>query len=376
MHTPIDLEICESVQSILESYPRRRIATLPTPLERLEKLSAIVGVNVLIKRDDLTGLAFGGNKARKLDFLMADVLEQGATSVITWAGIQSNWCRQLAAACCRLGIRPVLLLFKRSGLPSELDGNLLLDLICDADVHVVDLEPSQKMMEFSGVSDLILDLAERETRAGRKPYIAPIGASLTEGNMLRPLGALAYLSAFLEILRQAEALGTRVDAIVFATGSGSTHAGLLTGAQILSPGTRIVGISVSESRENMARLTRSIAEQTLSELLRENKTAVSFDTEGLIIFDQYLEEGYGIPNLATIETIRLLAKTEGILLDPVYTGRAFVGLLDLIKHDYFHPDDNIVFLHTGGTPAIFSYREAFQKHLSLKVSPAQVGPAA
>jgi 1-aminocyclopropane-1-carboxylate deaminase/D-cysteine desulfhydrase-like pyridoxal-dependent ACC family enzyme len=232
------------------------------------------------------------------------------------------------------------------------------------------------MMEFGGVSDLILGLADREMRAGRKPYIAPIGASLTEGSMVRPLGALAYLSAFLEILCQAEVLGTRVDALVFATGSGSTHAGLLAGAQLLSPRTRIVGISVSESREDMARLTRSITEQTLCELLKENKTAVSFDPEGLIIFDQYMEEGYGIPNLATIETIRLLAKTEGILLDPVYTGRAFVGLLDLVKRGYFHPGDNIVFLHTGGTPAIFSYREAFRKHLSLEVSPAQLGPVA
>src|SRR5579864_2289368 len=251
MHMPIEPKIRESIQTFLDSLPRRRIANLPTPLERLEKLSAALGVNLLIKRDDLTGLAFGGNKARKLDFLMADVLEQGARSVITWAGIQSNWCRQLAAACCSLGIRPVLLLFKRRGLPSELDGNLLLDLIYDAEIHVVELDPSRKMMEFGGVSDLILDLADREMRAGRKPYIAPIGASLTEGSMVRPLGALAYLSAFLEILCQAEILGTRVDALVFATGSGSTHAGLLAGAQLLSPRTRIVGISVSESREDM-----------------------------------------------------------------------------------------------------------------------------
>ncbi|MFZ0214102.1 MAG: D-cysteine desulfhydrase family protein [Candidatus Acidiferrales bacterium] len=366
----------DSLRAILEAYPRCRLAHLPTPLQRLERLSARYDVNLLIKRDDETGLAFGGNKARKLDFLMADVLEQGARSVISWAGVQSNWCRQLAAACCHLGIRPVLLLFKRNGLPSELDGNLLLDLICDADVHVVDLDCSRKMMEISGVSDLVLELADREMRAGRKPYIAPIGASLTEGNMLRPLGAIAYVNAFQELLEQAEAEKIHIDAVVFATGSGSTHAGLVAGAQLLSPGTRIVGISVSESRKDMARITRPIVEQTFFEFGRGEKSARPFDPNNLIIFDEYLGEGYGIPNVATIEAIRLVGKTEGILLDPVYTGRAFVGLLDLIERGYFHPGENIVFLHTGGTPTIFPYREAFRKHLSLKESSTRLGPAA
>lgn len=372
---PTDPKTFEPIQSALDSYPQCRIAKLPTPLERLERLSKIVGVNLLIKRDDLTGLAFGGNKARKLDFLMADVLAQGAASVITWAGIQSNWCRQLTAACGPLGIWPVLLLFKRSNLPGELDGNLLLDMICGADVHVVDLDPSRKMMELSGVSDLVRDLADRERRAGRKPYIAPIGASVTEGDMVHPLGAFAYVNAFLEIARSADAMGVNIDAIVFATGSGSTHAGLLVGARILSPKTKIVGISVSESSEEMSRLTFPIAEQALRELGTKASGTAGLESNDLVIFDQYLEEGYGIPNRATIETIRLVAKTEGILLDPVYTGRAFVGLLDLIKLGYFHPGENIVFLHTGGTPAIFPYREAFRKHLSLDVSPAQSAPA-
>ncbi|MGC1105306.1 MAG: D-cysteine desulfhydrase family protein [Candidatus Acidiferrales bacterium] len=353
----------ELLRKALEAFPRCPLSHLPTPLEPLERLSARCGVNLFIKRDDQTGLAFGGNKSRKLDFLMADVLAQRADSVITWAGVQSNWCRQLAAASCKLGVHPILLLFTRPRLPRALDGNFLLDLICGAEIHLLELESSRKLMSLDGVQDLVGSLVEKESRAGRKAYVAPIGASLIEGSMRKPLGAVAYVNGFLEILEQMEARKSQIDAVVFATGSGSTHAGLFVGAQLLSPHTKIVGISVSDSRDDMLHCVRSIAQETWR-VFAGTARAGDCHEDDLVVFDQYLQEGYGIPNQSTIETIRLVAGEEGILLDPVYTGRALNGLLDLVKKGYFKPGQNVVFLHTGGMPAIFAYREEFQKYLA------------
>jgi D-cysteine desulfhydrase family pyridoxal phosphate-dependent enzyme len=353
----------ESLRKALEAFPRCRLSHLPTPLESLERLSARCGVNLFIKRDDQTGLAFGGNKSRKLDFLMADVLAQGAQSVISWAGVQSNWCRQLAAASCKLGVHPILLLFTRPRLPRALDGNFLLDLICDAEMHVLELESSRKLMTLDGVKDLVDALVEKESRVGRKAYVAPIGASLIEGSMHKPLGAVAYVNGFLELLEQMEARKSCIDAVVFATGSGSTHAGLFVGAQLLSPQTKIVGISVSDPRADMLDCVRPIVHETFLTLAGTER-ACDCRKDDLVVFDQYRHEGYGIPNQSTIETIRLLAREEGILLDPVYTGRALNGLLDLVKKGYFKPGQNVVFLHTGGMPAIFAYREEFRKYLS------------
>jgi D-cysteine desulfhydrase family pyridoxal phosphate-dependent enzyme len=353
----------ESLRKSLETFPRCRLSHLPTPLEPLERLSARYGVNLFIKRDDQTGLAFGGNKSRKLDFVMADVLEQGADSIITWAGVQSNWCRQLTAASRKLGIHPILLLFTRPRLPRELDGNFLLDLICGAELHVLELESTRKMMLLDGVRDLVEALVEKESRSGRKAYVAPIGASVTEGSMDKPLGAIAYVNGFLELLEQMEARKKPLDAVVFATSSGSTHAGLFVGAQALSPQTKIVGISISDGRKEMLRGTSVMVKDTALALGVTNGSRPIANEDALVILDQYLLEGYGVPDRATIETIRVVAKEEGVLLDPVYSGKAFVGLLDLIKNGYFQKGQNVVFLHTGGTPAIFPYRETFQKYL-------------
>lgn len=351
----------ESLRTALAAFPRCRLSHLPTPLERLERISARCGVNLFIKRDDQTGLALGGNKSRKLDFVMADVLAQGAGSVITWAGVQSNWCRQLAAASCKLGVHPILLLFTRPRLPRTVDGNLLLDLICDAETHVLELESTRKLMTFDGVKDLIEPLVEKEARAGRKAYVAPIGGSLSEASMRKPLGAIGYVHAFLELLEQVEARQTQIDAVVVATGSGGTQAGLLVGAQLFSPRTKVVGISVSDTREDMIQWVARIAQQTWHEL---TGTERAFDPQReLLVLDEYLYEGYGIPDQRTIEIIRTVASEEGILLDPVYTGKAFSGFVDLVSKGYFERGQNIVFMHTGGAPGIFAYRDAFQKYL-------------
>jgi L-cysteate sulfo-lyase len=352
----------QTLRQQLEAIPRCQLSHLPTPLEPLEKLSAQYGVNLFTKREDQTGLAFGGNKARKLDFLMADVLAQGAQSVISWAGVQSNWARQLAAASSKLGLHPILLLFTRPRLPRAFDGNLLLDVICGAETHILELESCRKLMSFEGVKDLVNPLVEGESAAGRKSYVAPIGASLTEASMRQPFGALAYVSGFLELTDQMAARNVKMDAVVLATGSGSTHAGLYVGAQFFSPGTKVIGISVSDTRDDMLQITGSIAQQTCSVLAAEEEKR-EIESGGLIVFDQYMGEGYAIPDQPTVEAIGLMAKNEGMLLDPVYTGRAFYGLLDLLRKGYFKRGQNIVFIHTGGTPAIFAYREEFQRYL-------------
>jgi len=351
----------ESVSSIVASFPRCRVSHLPTPFERMENLSRRLGgeVNLFVKRDDQTGLAFGGNKARKLDFIMADVLAQKCDSVITWAGVQSNWCRQTVAAARKVGVKPILILFKRPGLPAECDGNFFINLLFDADVKIVEVERGKNIMELDEVRSVIEEAAEKERRKGNNPYIAPIGGSMTEGSMTKPLGAISFVNAFMEIQKQTNALDVNPDYIVMATGSGSTQAGLVVGAQLVNPQTKVVGISVSEDKATMAHCVETIAEQTF----REFGATSENNRENVIVFDDYIKDGYGMLNEETARTLRLVAETEGILLDPVYTGRAMVGLIDLIEKGYFKKDDNIIFLHSGGTPALFPYREKILNYL-------------
>jgi L-cysteate sulfo-lyase len=352
-----------AVTKTIREYPRCSLAHLPTPLEPMKTLSNIAGVNLFVKRDDQTGLAFGGNKVRKLEYLMVDVLAQQADCIITWAGVQSNWCRQVAAAASKVGILPVLLLFKRAGLPGECDGNLLLDLLFGAEIHLRDLDAGRRMMELDGVRDLVEEIAEIHRKAGRKPYIAPIGASLSEGSMHKPLGAIGYVNATLELLEQAEDLGFKIDTIVLATGSGSMQAGLLVGAKLLAPGLKVVGISVSEDVETMSRYVKTISQQTLNELAPA--AGIEIEKEDIVVIEQYIGEGYGILDRDTASTMRLVAQSEGILLDPVYTGKGLFGLLDLARNGYFKPGSCVVFIHSGGTPAIFPYRDCIMKHLSV-----------
>jgi L-cysteate sulfo-lyase len=348
------MESFENLKKKIGALPRVELAHIPTPLEPMKHFSKrLEKVNVFIKRDDQTGLAFGGNKARKLEFIMADVLEQKADTVITWAGVQSNWCRQTAAAAKKLGIKPLLILFKRPGLPYEYDGNLLLDVVLDSEIRIVESRAGQKMMEYEGVRSDVDGFADEVRRKGGRPYIAPIGGSLPEASMSKPWGAMGYVNAFMEIAEQAASRNIKVDAVVFATGSGSTHAGLLVGAKLLSPQTKIIGISVSETKETMARYVRTIAESSF-DLLGETSEV---HDEDIIVLEDYLKEGYGILNSEVAEAIRVVAETEGILLDPVYTGKAMTGLMDRVRKNSFEEGANIVFLHSGGTPALFAYRE-------------------
>ena len=338
----------------LDAIPRTPLSHLPTPLEEMKGVSLrLEGVNLYVKRDDQTGLAFGGNKARKLEHIMADVVARGADSVVTWAGVQSNWCRQVAAACARLGIRPVLVLLKKPGMPLEEDGNLLLDRLFNAEIRVVDAPEGKSFLELENVKELVEPVMEEERAAGRMPYLAPVGGSLLEGDMLRPLGALGYVRAFAEIMEQASAMGFIPDTVLLATGSAGTQAGLLVGAKILSPSTRVVGISVAGSAADVSGYVKSIAEATLNEVAAPGPV----NDDEVVVLDDYLAEGYGVLNAQITQAIGMVAREEGLLLDPVYTGKSMAGLLDLAGKGFFRDGERVVFIHTGGTPAIFPYRE-------------------
>jgi len=338
----------------LDTIPRTLLSHLPTPLEEMKRLSGrLEGLSLYVKRDDQTGLAFGGNKARKLEHIMADVLAAGADSVVTWAGVQSNWCRQVAAACARLGLRSVLVLLKKPGMPLGEDGNLLLDRLFDAEIRVVDAPEGKSFLELKNVKEFIEPVMAEERAAGRRPYLAPVGGSLLEGDMLRPLGALGYVRAFVEIMEQGSAMGFTPDTVLLASGSAGTQAGLLVGAKILSPSTRVVGISVAGSAEDVSGYVKSIAEATLKEV---GAPGAVLDDE-IVVLDDYLAEGYGVLNAQITQAVGMVAREEGLLLDPVYTGKSMAALLDLAGKGYFRDGEKVVFIHTGGTPAIFPYRE-------------------
>ncbi|MFC1791565.1 D-cysteine desulfhydrase family protein [Gemmatimonadota bacterium] len=338
----------------LARIPRVTLAHLPTPLERMDALSReLAPISLHIKRDDQTGLAFGGNKARKLEFIMADVVGGGADSIVTWAGVQSNWCRQVAASAARLGIRAVLVLLKKPGTPVEDDGNLLLDRVLGAEVLMVEATGEKSFLELENVWEHLAPVVAAETEAGRNPYLAPVGGSLLEGDMTRPLGAMGYVAAFAELLEQCREQGFTPGTVLLATGSAGTQAGLLVGAKLLSPQTRIVGISVAGSAADVSRYVKDISEAALEELGKEPAVG----DEEVVVLDDYLGEGYGALNPEIVQAVKLVASREGVLLDPVYTGKAMAALLDLAGMGFFPEGEKVVFLHTGGTPALFPYRE-------------------
>lgn len=353
-------EAVSALRDALNCFPRNRIVQLPTPLEPLPRLSRELGIQLYIKRDDQTGLCFGGNKSRKLEFIMADLLRQGCDTLVTWAGVQSNWCRQAAAAARRLGIIPVLVLFERPNLPDTVDGNLFLDAILGAQIHRIRLEAGTEIMTYEQVEQYVAPILEGLRGEGRKPYLAPIGGSLPSGDMLLPWGGIAYANALLEIYDQSEAQGIFPDRIVFPTSSGSTHAGLVVGAKALDYRTEILGISVSDSRETIVEYVTEIANQTLQML---GADVLPITQDEIVVFDQYIFDGYGQINERIAETLCTCAELEGVLLDPVYTGKAMLGLIDLCREAHIGNGETIIFLHTGGLPALFPYREEILKYL-------------
>jgi L-cysteate sulfo-lyase len=315
----------------LETLPRVSLAALPTPVEEMPNLSKRLGRRILIKRDDLTGLALGGNKTRKLEFLGADARRAGADTLITTGAPQSNHCRQTAAAAARLGMRCLLVL---SGTPQPADtGNLLLDSLVGAEI----VWTGEKNRE-----EALGETFSREKAAGRKPYLIPYGGS-------NPLGAAAYALALRELLDQ----DARPDWIVFASSSGGTQAGLVLGARRFGFSGRIHGISVDRQTEPLR--------QNILRLIRDTQTAFGRDEtvteQAVAVDDRFLGAGYARPGALEREAIRLFARSEGILLDPVYTGRAAGGLLEMIRRNEIPSNESVLFWHTGGTPALWAFAD-------------------
>ncbi len=318
--------------SPLPSLPRVSLAHLPTPVEPLPRLSERLGLTLLVKRDDQTGLAFGGNKTRKLELLAAEAQAQGATRLLTTGAVQSNHCRQTAAAAARLGMACTLVL---AGEPEAPSGNLLLDRLLGAEVVWSSRERRDADLQAA---------FERAQTAGERPYLIPYGGS-------SPTGAAAYAYALEELLQQ----GVQPDFIVFASSSGGTQAGLVAGARLLGFEGRILGISVDEPAEVLRPRVAQLAEQVCALLGAPQRIAA----EEVWVEDTYAKPGYGVLTEREIAAIRTFARVEGLLLDPVYTGRAAAGLLDLAQQGIFPPGSTVVFWHTGGTPGLFArrYRE-------------------
>ena len=344
----------DRLASAIARLPRYPLVQRPTPLHRLEAVTAALGgPTIWVKRDDLTGLAFGGNKSRKLEFILPDMLAQEAEVMVTWGALQSNWAMQAAAACARVGIQPVLVLFKRYDLPAEPDGNMLLDRILGADVRVVEPPSGGTAMTHEEALAVAERVADEFRAEGKRVYTVSVGGSMPMGSMTEPWGAVGYADAFAELLEQSRALGFAPDAVAHSSGSGSTQAGLVVGAKALSPQTRVVGISVSDEKAPFARDILAIAQAT-ARLLGLDAAPGADD---IIVRDEFLKEGYGVVNQDVAGAIRLLFRTEGIVLDPVYTSKAFAGLVDLVRRGYFATTDDVVFVHTGGTPALFPNRD-------------------
>ncbi len=334
----------------INSLPRFNFLHLPTPLEFLPNLTEkFKGPKIYVKRDDLSGRGFGGNKSRKLEFIIADAIKKGHDSLLTWGSLQSNWCFQAALASSRLGLKPLLLLFYQDKKPED-EGNLLLDRLLEAEIRFYQA-PSGKVVTRDLASSIIEKLWPEFKSRNLNPYVVSVGGSIPFGSMDTPLGAISYILAFYEAWQQSQSFGIDFTHIVHATGSGATQAGLLLGSKIFSPQTKVIGISVSDEKTSFAQEVRMIVEATTRALSLE----LDIKDDEIIVLDDYLEGGYGTLSGRVIDVIKLLLQKEGIVLDPVYTAKAMVGLIDLIVHGYFQPQDKILFFHTGGTPALFAY---------------------
>ena len=328
----------------LSRFPRLQFAHLPTPLEPLAGLTkALGGPRIWIKRDDCTGLAGGGNKTRKLEFLLADAIERGADTVVTQGATQSNHVRQTAAAAARLGLGVHILLEDRTGYDDveyNYNGNVLLNQLFGARLEKV---PAGTDMQ-AAMGRCATGLAA----AGRRPYIIPGGGS-------NPVGALGYVNAALEILTQCNDRGLRIDEVVHATGSAGTQAGLVTGLAGSRSGIPVLGIGVRAPRDAQQASVHELAVAT-AELLGIGGAVNAGD---VVANCDYVGEGYGLPTDAMREAVQLVARADGILLDPVYSGKGMAGLIDLVRGGRYSKDQNVLFVHTGGAQALFGYRECF-----------------
>ncbi len=327
----------------MKPIARLNFAHLPTPIEELPNLSKTLGgPHLLVKRDDQTGLAFGGNKTRKLEFLIAEAREQGADMLISGGAMQSNHCRQTAAAAARYGFDCILVLTGER--PNQPSANFLLDQLFGAEIVTVE--------DRAFRDQTLQETFDKAVVAGKKPYLVPYGGS-------SPTGAMGYTFAMEELMNQLKdlrvlgelgGLERGVDWIVFGTSSGGTHAGLVLGQRLFGFNGKVLGISIDEPEEELKSHVSELASQA-SEKLGER---INFTRNDVLATEDYCQAGYGVFGEGEREAIHLFASNEGLLLDPVYTGRAAAGMIDLIRRGFFKKDETVLFWHTGGQPALFA----------------------
>jgi D-cysteine desulfhydrase len=326
----------------LAKFSRRRYTEGKTPIEKLARLStALAGPTIYIKRDDLLGLAGGGNKTRKLEFLVAEALDQGADTLITCGAVQSNHCRLTLAAAVKEGLKCRLVLEERvpgSYNPESGGNNFLFQLM-----------GVEKITVAPGGSDMMAAMqavAEEVAGEGRKAYIIPGGGS-------NPVGATGYVACAEEILAQTFDLGLNIDRIICASGSAGTHAGLVTGFYGNSSNLPVIGINVSRSKIDQEELVYDLVQRTAKHV----GLNADIPREAVVCFDEYVGPGYSLPTPEMAEAVRMLARMEGVLIDPVYTGKAMAGLIDLVRRGTFNKNENLLFVHTGGSPALYVYMQ-------------------
>jgi L-cysteate sulfo-lyase len=331
----------------IAKLPRISLGNYPTPLTEAHHLSAVLGgPRIIIKRDDLTGLALGGNKCRKLEFVMADAKQKGIDTVITTGSSQSNFALQMAAAARKLDMEAYLVLFK--GVHPETQGNLLLNNILDSKVRIIELDPSELL---GGTIMVKMNaLADELSQQGRHPLVIPAGAHT-------PIGTTGWVNAADEIWQQLQAQNIDAHYLVVTNGSTGTQTGLEVGVKYLKLPLKVIGISIFNKAANAINEVVNMANETAKFLNLD----LTFAPDEITVYDDYIGEGYGISTDGCIQAIRLVAQTEGIFLDPVYTGKAMAGFIDLIHKGKFTAKDTVVFIHSGGIPALFAYGKEIAK---------------
>jgi len=314
----------------MKEISRLKFAHLPTLIEELPRLSEkLGGPRILVKRDDQTGLAFGGNKTRKLEFLVAEAREQDAKMLISGGALQSNHCRQTAAAAARFGFDCTLVL--NGEMPEHASANLLLDQLFGAEIVTI--------KDRAYRDQVLQETYDKAVNAGKKPYLVTYGGS-------SPTGALGYAFAMKEFMDQ----NVDADWIVFGTSSGGTHAGLVLGQHLFGYKGKVLGISIDEPEEWLKTRVSELASDASEKLGKR----IDFTGDDVLASAEYCKAGYGVLTDAERQAVLLFAKLEGLLLDPVYTGRAAAGMIDLIRKGFFRKDETVLFWHTGGTPALFA----------------------
>ena len=338
----------QNVISLLSSVPRLKLGFFPTPLHKLEKLSEKLGVNIYIKRDDLTGISqFGGNKIRKLEFLLAKAINDGCDTVITYGATQSNHAMQTATACRKCGLHPILYLVsvvEPDG--NDMRANLLLDHILDAEVVIESLNGDNEDTADKRAWEKSLEHIKRLEAQGHKCCQIPIGGA-------NSIGSTGFIAGFIEMTQQMDDMNISADYIFQASGSGGTIAGIVAGKKLVGSNAQIIGIGVSEKDDSYLKKIVELANSAIEYIGSKEKVT----TDDFYFDSNYYAPGYEIPNEGGTKAIKELANTEGIFVDPVYSGKAFAGMLDYIRSGRIPKGSNVLFWHTGGNTALFAEKD-------------------